>query len=159
MDVPSGWHVEAGDESGQGLRPDMLVSLTAPKLCARHFQGAHHYLGGRFVPPAIRDKYRLRLPPYPGTSQCVRIGGAAGGRQQQGGGGLAGMRRNYTSAGLLEAEVSLWGGGGGRCTVHPTYSLLSSQQQAHTSGWHPPCLPLGARAGVARPDHAVWAVV
>jgi NAD(P)H-hydrate epimerase len=39
-------------------------------------QGAHHYLGGRFVPPAIRDKYQLQLPPFPGTSQCLRIGGA-----------------------------------------------------------------------------------
>jgi NAD(P)H-hydrate epimerase len=36
-------------------------------------QGRYHYLGGRFVPPAIRDKYQLKLPPYPGTSQCVRI--------------------------------------------------------------------------------------
>ena len=47
------WSVEAGDESGTGLRPDMLVSLTTPKLCARQFAGAHHYLGGRFVPPQV----------------------------------------------------------------------------------------------------------
>lgn len=26
------------------------------------------------MPPAIRDKYRLSLPPYPGTAQCVRLG-------------------------------------------------------------------------------------
>jgi NAD(P)H-hydrate epimerase len=31
----------------------MLVSLTTPKLCARQFAGAHHYLGGRFVPPQV----------------------------------------------------------------------------------------------------------
>ncbi len=31
----------------------MLVSLTAPKLGARFFDGRFHYLGGRFVPPAI----------------------------------------------------------------------------------------------------------
>jgi hypothetical protein len=36
--------------------------------------GAHHYLGGRFVPPAIRDKHALALPPYHGASQCVRLG-------------------------------------------------------------------------------------
>ena len=36
-------------------------------------QGRFHYLGGRFVPPAIKDKYNLSLPPYPGTSQCVRV--------------------------------------------------------------------------------------
>ena len=37
-----------------GLKPDMLVSLTAPKRAARFFKGPHHYLGGRFVPPAIK---------------------------------------------------------------------------------------------------------
>jgi hypothetical protein len=51
----------------------MLVSLTAPKLAAKTFMGPHHYLGGRFVPPAIAAKYALTLPPYPGTAQCVRI--------------------------------------------------------------------------------------
>ncbi len=38
VDIPSGWHVEKGDESGQGMAPDMLVSLTAPKLAAKHFR-------------------------------------------------------------------------------------------------------------------------
>ena len=32
----------------------MLVSLTAPKRAARFFEGPYHYLGGRFVPPAIK---------------------------------------------------------------------------------------------------------
>lgn len=36
-------------------------------------QGEHHYLGGRFVPPEIREKYKLRLPPYPGTAMCVKL--------------------------------------------------------------------------------------
>jgi hypothetical protein len=36
-------------------------------------QGEHHYLGGRFVPPEIRDKYNLSLPAYPGTSMCVKF--------------------------------------------------------------------------------------
>jgi hypothetical protein len=54
VDIPSGWHVENGDEARDGLRPEMLVSLTAPKRAARFFQGLHHYLGGRFVPPAIK---------------------------------------------------------------------------------------------------------
>lgn len=39
--------------SGDGLRPDMLISLTAPKLGAKHFQGKYHYIGGRFIPPQI----------------------------------------------------------------------------------------------------------
>lgn len=54
VDIPSGWHVEEGDVEGDGLRPEMLVSLTAPKRAARLFAGRHHYLGGRFVPPQIR---------------------------------------------------------------------------------------------------------
>ncbi|CAI9753908.1 unnamed protein product [Fraxinus pennsylvanica] len=74
VDIPSGWHVEEGDLSGEGIQPDMLVSLTAPKLCAKKFSGPHHFLGGRFVPPPIADKFKLNLPAYPGTSMCVRIG-------------------------------------------------------------------------------------
>lgn len=50
--------------------------MTAPKLCAKKFSGPHHFLGGRFVPPSIVDKFKLQLPPYPGTSMCVRIGKA-----------------------------------------------------------------------------------
>ncbi|KAK6148443.1 hypothetical protein DH2020_019355 [Rehmannia glutinosa] len=74
VDIPSGWHVEEGDLSGKGIKPHMLVSLTAPKLCAKRFYGPHHFLGGRFVPPSIAEKFKLDLPEYPGTSMCVRIG-------------------------------------------------------------------------------------
>uniref|UniRef100_A0A0V0IDU2 NAD(P)H-hydrate epimerase n=1 Tax=Solanum chacoense TaxID=4108 RepID=A0A0V0IDU2_SOLCH len=74
VDIPSGWHVEEGDICGEGIEPDMLVSLTAPKLCAKMFCGPHHFLGGRFVPRSIIDKFKLKLPSYPGTSMCVRIG-------------------------------------------------------------------------------------
>lgn len=49
VDVPSGWNVDEGNVNNT-FTPDMLVSLTAPKKCAKDFQGAH-YLGGRFVPP------------------------------------------------------------------------------------------------------------
>lgn len=73
VDVPSGWDVEQGDTRGNGLRPDMLVSLTAPKLGVRSFSGSHHFLGGRFVPPAIAERYSLRKPAYAGASQCVRL--------------------------------------------------------------------------------------
>lgn len=74
VDIPSGWHVEEGDLDGTGLRPAMLISLTAPKLCARHFQGEHHYLGGRFVPPRLAARHALVLPPFPaGAGQCVRL--------------------------------------------------------------------------------------
>jgi len=70
IDIPSGWDVEKGDPEG-GLRPDGLISLTAPKKCARLFRGRFHWLGGRFVPPALEAKYKLDLPAYPGTDPCV----------------------------------------------------------------------------------------
>ena len=66
-----GWDVEAGNE--KGLQPDVLVSLTAPKLCARHFKGRQHWLGGRFVPPSLEEKYKLQLPEYPGSEQIVLL--------------------------------------------------------------------------------------
>ncbi|KAH9254046.1 YjeF family domain-containing protein [Batrachochytrium salamandrivorans] len=47
IDVPSGWDVELGDVNGYGVKmPQVLVSLTAPKLCAKTFTGPHHFLGG-----------------------------------------------------------------------------------------------------------------
>ena len=42
---------------GTAMRPELLVSLTAPKLGAGTFNGPHHFLGGRFVPPAIAEEY------------------------------------------------------------------------------------------------------
>eukprot|EP00808_Paulinella_micropora_P023195 g63266.t1 len=73
IDVPSGWHVEHGDVYNSGLRPDTLISLTAPKLCASTFQGRFHFLGGRFVPRTIKQKYKLSLPEYPGADQVVAL--------------------------------------------------------------------------------------
>jgi NAD(P)H-hydrate epimerase len=73
VDIPTGWDVEKGNVDGRGIQPHMLISLTSPKLCAKQFTGAHHYLGGRFVPPQIREKYNLVLPAYPGAEQCVKV--------------------------------------------------------------------------------------
>ncbi|KAK9215956.1 hypothetical protein WN944_007963 [Citrus x changshan-huyou] len=98
VDIPSGWHVEEGDIGDEGIKPDMLVSLTAPKLCAKKFSGPHHFLGGRFVPPVIAHKYKLRLPPYPGTSMCVRIGKAPSVD-------ISALRENYISPEFLEEQV------------------------------------------------------
>ncbi|CAF0725617.1 unnamed protein product [Brachionus calyciflorus] len=71
IDIPSGWDIENGNPDG--LQPECLVSLTAPKLCAKHFNGKYHYLGGRFVPNALAEKYELNLPEYPGTDPCVLL--------------------------------------------------------------------------------------
>ena len=40
--------VEKGNVDGVGLNPDVLVSLTLPKLGSREFKG-RHFLGGRFM--------------------------------------------------------------------------------------------------------------
>lgn len=86
IDIPSGWHVEHGyttieDNQAEietelripALKPECLISLTAPKLCARYFEGRHHFLGGRFCPRSIEEKYKLNLPKYPSTDIVVRL--------------------------------------------------------------------------------------
>ena len=74
VDIPSGWHVELGPEgaAGEALMPETLISLTAPKLASAHFAG-YHYLGGRFVPPPIFEKYGFEQPIFPGAEQVVLI--------------------------------------------------------------------------------------
>ncbi|PWZ57215.1 Pyridoxine/pyridoxamine 5'-phosphate oxidase 1, chloroplastic [Zea mays] len=63
IDIPSGWHVEEGDVDG-GIKPDMLVSLTAPKLCAKKFTGPHHFLGGRenYISPELLESQVMSDP-------------------------------------------------------------------------------------------------
>ncbi|NXS62418.1 YJEN3 protein, partial [Brachypteracias leptosomus] len=68
LDVPSGWDVEAG--SSGGISPDVLVSLSAPKQCARRFLGRQHFVAGRFLPYDVQKKFELNPPEYPGT-ECV----------------------------------------------------------------------------------------
>ncbi|KAM9619997.1 yjeF N-terminal domain-containing protein 3 [Morphnus guianensis] len=68
LDVPSGWDVEAG--SSGGISPDVLVSLSAPKQCARRFLGRQHFVAGRFLPYDVQKKFELNPPKYPGT-ECV----------------------------------------------------------------------------------------
>lgn len=73
IDIPSGWDVEKGDVEDKFFKPDCLVSLTAPKRCAAFFQGQYHFLGGRFVPKALEEKYQLNLPKYPGTDCILQL--------------------------------------------------------------------------------------
>ncbi|KAH9850111.1 YjeF N-terminal domain-like protein [Lenzites betulinus] len=72
VDIPSGWNVEKGDVDGVGLHPDVLVSLTAPKEGVKSFMG-RHFLGGRFVPKSMEEKFALNLPNYPGFAQIVEL--------------------------------------------------------------------------------------
>ena len=73
IDVPSGWDVEKGDVDDKYIKPDCLISLTAPKRCATFFQGRYHFLGGRFVPKALEEKYKLNLPKYPGAECIIKL--------------------------------------------------------------------------------------
>ncbi|KAK9891739.1 hypothetical protein WA026_016536 [Henosepilachna vigintioctopunctata] len=73
IDIPSGWDVEKGEPDEGGIKPDLLISLTAPKMCAEKFEGRYHYLGGRFVPSKLARKYDLCLPEYPDTDCCVLL--------------------------------------------------------------------------------------
>ncbi|CAH8476490.1 unnamed protein product [Heterobilharzia americana] len=53
IDVPSGWNVETGPLLGNAnnIQPDCLISLTAPKLCARFFKEGIIFL--------VEDLYRI----------------------------------------------------------------------------------------------------
>lgn len=66
-----GWGAESA--SPDGLQPELLISIAAPKRCAKLFQGKFHYLGGRFVPRTLEQKFDLKLPPYPGTACVVEL--------------------------------------------------------------------------------------
>ena len=53
IDCPTGWTAEASTE----LKPEMLISLTAPKECVAHFEGKYHIRGGRFIPKILPDNF------------------------------------------------------------------------------------------------------
>lgn len=73
VDIPSGWDVDQGPgELDSPLLPQVLISLTMPKQCSSHFHG-RHYLGGRFIPPTIAEKYGFEQPPMKGTNQVVLL--------------------------------------------------------------------------------------
>ena len=69
VDVPSGWNIDLGDTMGTGFKPDVLTSLTTPKLCSRSFEG-RNFVGGRFLPPKITDKYRIKVKLQCMSSSC-----------------------------------------------------------------------------------------
>lgn len=77
VDIPSSWDVETGPPSagpGKNFHPKSLISLTAPKPCAQYFKG-RQFLGGRFVPPEISEKYGLEVDVYEGIDQVAEFTG------------------------------------------------------------------------------------
>ncbi|KAI8052595.1 YjeF N-terminal domain-containing protein [Gilbertella persicaria] len=73
VDIPSGWDVEEGPTEFVKFQPEIMISLTAPKPCIKHFKGKTHFLGGRFVPPALAKKFDFEVPSYPGVDQVVEL--------------------------------------------------------------------------------------
>ena len=57
VDIPSGFDIDKGNIFNTFI-PKGLVSLTLPKLCSKDFKG-EHFLGGRFVPKKLFEKFNL----------------------------------------------------------------------------------------------------
>lgn len=74
VDIPSAWDVERGNVH-QSFTPQVLLSLSAPKLGSRSFTG-RHFLGGRFVPDELDREMDLFLPVFEEDAQIVEITGA-----------------------------------------------------------------------------------
>ncbi|EPS37851.1 hypothetical protein H072_8458 [Dactylellina haptotyla CBS 200.50] len=76
VDVPSSWDIATGpplDGPGKNFMPETLVSLTAPKPLVKYFKG-RHFLGGRFIPPNLEEKYGLKLKDvYEGIDQVTEL--------------------------------------------------------------------------------------
>ncbi len=77
VDIPSSWDVENGPpeapQVGSDFMPEYLISLTAAKPSVKWFKGRRHFLGGRFLPADVANKYGLDLPPYQGVDQIVEV--------------------------------------------------------------------------------------
>ena len=71
VDIPSGWDVEQGPKEGCIRDPDVLISLTAPKLCSKYFKGSRHFIGGRFVPTEMKKE--LNLPNYKNNENILEL--------------------------------------------------------------------------------------
>lgn len=77
VDVPSGWQVDGGGKvDGAVKQPQVLISLTAPKLVAKDIQRCQsfmHFVGGRFVPDKLKKELAIQVPDYQGVDQIVRL--------------------------------------------------------------------------------------
>ena len=57
VDIPSGFDINNGNIFNTFV-PKGLISLTLPKLCSKSFEG-EHFLGGRFVPKKLFEKFNF----------------------------------------------------------------------------------------------------
>ncbi len=58
VDIPSGFDINNGNIFNTFV-PKGLISLTLPKLCSKSFTG-EHFLGGRFVPKKLFEKFNFK---------------------------------------------------------------------------------------------------
>ncbi|KAK0533396.1 hypothetical protein OC835_003041 [Tilletia horrida] len=143
VDIPSAWDVNEGNLNNRSFTPQVLVSLTAPKLGARNFQG-RHFLGGRFLPPAMAERYGILLPPvYTGGVALVGAGGsnfglgtgsssgAPGGESSGGNSGPNGSATTSAQSGSSSSRVQ-------QAQAHAQPSSSSSSSAAPSSSLQQP---------------------
>ncbi|KAL9098402.1 MAG: hypothetical protein Q9163_005932 [Psora crenata] len=107
VDAPSSWSIEDGppkEGPGAKFQPATLVSLTAPKPLVKHFRGTH-FVGGRFLPPSVAEKYELDMPKYQGIDQIVEVGPAEREEQKEKIIGLA-ERQTFSCGNHLLSELT-----------------------------------------------------
>lgn len=79
VDVPSGWDLRTGPRAidvtaDTFVKPEVLVSLGAPKECSKMFAGGFHFLAGRHLPQSYFTEKGIRVPIFPGdNTNCVLI--------------------------------------------------------------------------------------
>jgi NAD(P)H-hydrate epimerase len=71
IDIPSGWDVNKG-KCLSNFVPDVLISLTLPKLASLEFNGIH-YLAGRFVPKKLLNEMNIKYFDYPDRNLFVKF--------------------------------------------------------------------------------------
>lgn len=76
IDVPSGWDLTTGPRpidraAATFIKPELLVSLGAPKLCSRMFAGGFHFVAGRHLPQSYFQERGVSVPVLPGDSHSV----------------------------------------------------------------------------------------
>ena len=71
VDIPSGFDINNGNIFNTFV-PKSLISLTLPKLCSKTFTG-DHFLGGRFVPKKLFEKFNLNCEALYSASKDLYI--------------------------------------------------------------------------------------
>jgi len=74
VDIPSGWDVDNGFVEGGIRKPEVLISLTAPKPVVNHLdKDTKQYVGGRFIGKKFAEKYGIDHYEYKGYDQVVKL--------------------------------------------------------------------------------------